>query len=255
VRKAGERSLLESARPPGISCCKAHTAVDRRTLSGIGQSGEPRCRIKADIQATVSLAASVGIGHNRLVAKIASEFAKSDGLTVVPTERALGFLGTQPVGVLAGSVSRPCPSLRASASAPWRICAACPWSSSRPWSLYETAGLPNKPAGLIGLGISDLGTLQPVQQDLFDGGPNRTLDNARDRRLNATLDRINARFGPGALRRGADRRSQPGGGPTSVHEQHFNNHVLDEQQMTAVFVVNDDSDPGASQSCLFRHTP
>jgi hypothetical protein len=94
-----------------------------------------------------------------------------------------------------------------------------------------------------------------VQHDLFDGGPNRTLDNARDRRLNATLDRINARFGPGALRRGADRRSQPRGGPTSVRERHFNNHVLDEQQMTAVFVVNDDSDPGASQSRLFRHTP
>ena len=34
------------------------------------------------------------------------------------------------------------------------------------------------------------------QMDLFDGGPNRTLDSARDRSLNATLDRINARFGP-----------------------------------------------------------
>ena len=78
------------------------------------------------------------------------------------------------------------------------------------WSLYEAADLPRKPVRLIGLGISDLGPPQPVQQDLFDGGPNRTLDSARDRSLNATLDRINARFGPGALRRGADRRSELG---------------------------------------------
>ena len=70
------------------------------------------------------------------------------------------------------------------------------------WSLYEATDLPRKPVRLIGLGISDLGPPQPVQQDLFDGGPNRTLDSARDRSLNATLDHINARFGPGALRRG-----------------------------------------------------
>ena len=75
------------------------------------------------------------------------------------------------------------------------------------WSLVETARLPRKPVRLIGLGVSELGPPRAVQQDLFDGGPNRTLDSDRDRSLNATLDRINARFGPGALRRGANRGS------------------------------------------------
>ena len=68
-------------------------------------------RIKADIRTTVGLTASVGIGPNRLVAKIASEFAKPDGLTVVPPERVLDFLGAQPVGVLRGLGAKTLPKL------------------------------------------------------------------------------------------------------------------------------------------------
>ena len=271
-------------------------------------------RIKADIRATVGLTASVGIGPNRLVAKIASDFAKPDGLTVVPPERVLDFLGAQPVGVLRGLGAKTLPKLsrlgigtvadlrrlsveqlqalvgaRAAVSlyqqargiASDRVGDGAGRKSlskeitfgtdvsdlrllrdtladlaaevarlaraeglagqivtlkirfqgfetytrqqrldhpsqddrtllATAWSLHETADLPRKPVRLIGLGISELGPPEPVQQDLFDGGPNRTLDSARDRSLNATLDRINARFGPGALRRGPERGSQPG---------------------------------------------
>ena len=39
---------------------------------------------KAAIRETVGLTASVGIGPNRLIAKLASDFQKPDGLTVVP---------------------------------------------------------------------------------------------------------------------------------------------------------------------------
>jgi DNA polymerase-4 len=271
-------------------------------------------RIKADIRTTVGLTASVGIGPNRLVAKIASDFAKPDGLTVVGPEQVLDFLGAQPVTVLRGLGAKTLPkfasrgirtvadlrrlsleqlqarvgartaadlyqqargiasdrvgdgagrkslsketTFAADVSDPRRLRDTLanlaaevarlarreglagqivtlkirfqgfetytrqqrldhPSQDDRTllataWSLYEAADLPRKPVRLIGLGISDLGPPQPVQQDLFDGGPNRTLDSARDRSLNATLDRINARFGPGALRRGAARGSQPG---------------------------------------------
>ena len=68
-------------------------------------------RIKADIRTTVGLTASVGIGPNRLVAKIASDFAKPDGLTVVPPEQVLDFLGAQPVGVLRGLGAKTLPKL------------------------------------------------------------------------------------------------------------------------------------------------
>lgn len=271
-------------------------------------------RIKADIRAAVGLTASAGLGPNRLVAKIASAFAKPDGLTVVPPEQVLDFLGAQPVDVLRGLGAKTLPKLaslgihtvadlrrlsleqlqalvgaRAAISlhqqargiASDRVgdgagrkslsketTFATDVSDSRllratlaglaaqvarlaraeglagqtvtlkirfqgfethsrqqrldhpsqddrtlfatAWSLYENAHLPRKPVRLIGLGISELGPPQAVQQDLFDGGPNRALDSARDRNLNATLDRVNARFGPGALRRGGVRGSQPG---------------------------------------------
>ena len=48
------------------------------------------------------LTLSVGVGPNRLVAKIASDFRKPDGLTVVPPVRALDFLSPLPVHALHG---------------------------------------------------------------------------------------------------------------------------------------------------------
>ena len=55
---------------------------------------------------------------------------------------------------------------------------------------------------LIGLGIADLGTPEPVQPDLFDGAAERPADSERERRLTVAVDRIHARFGAGALHRG-----------------------------------------------------
>jgi DNA polymerase IV (DinB-like DNA polymerase) len=49
-------------------------------------------RLKAEILATEGLTCSVGIGPNKLVAKIASDFRKPDGLTVVPPEEVQAFL-------------------------------------------------------------------------------------------------------------------------------------------------------------------
>jgi DNA polymerase-4 len=283
-------------------------------LSGLDRlMGPPEAigrRIKADIRATVGLTASVGIGPNRLVAKIASDFAKPDGLTLVQPERVLDFLGAQPMEVLRGLGAKTLPKLRRQGIAsvadlrrlslerlqalvgpraalslyrqargiasdrvgegtarqslskettfatdlsdPHRLRETLaslaaevgrearreglaggivtlkirlqgfethsrrqrldrPSQDDRTllataWSLYERSRLTGKPVRLIGLGIADLGPPQPVQGDLFDRGPSRALDNDRDRSLNATLDLVNARFGPGALRRGTEAR-------------------------------------------------
>jgi len=84
-------------------------------VSGLdGLIGPPETigrRIKADIRAAVGLTASVGLGPNRLVAKIASEFAKPDGLIVVPPAQVLDFLGAQPVDVLRGLGAKTLPKL------------------------------------------------------------------------------------------------------------------------------------------------
>ena len=68
-------------------------------------------KLKADILAAVGLTASVGIGPNRLVAKLASEFEKPDGLTVIPADHVLAFLGGLPVGALRGLGTKTPPKL------------------------------------------------------------------------------------------------------------------------------------------------
>ncbi len=58
--------------------------------------------IRARIRAKTGLTASVGIGPNRLVAKLASESCKPDGLCVVRPDEVLAFLDPMPVSNLRG---------------------------------------------------------------------------------------------------------------------------------------------------------
>ncbi|HAJ91450.1 MAG TPA: DNA polymerase IV [Gammaproteobacteria bacterium] len=58
--------------------------------------------IKQRILAATGLTVSVGIGPNRLIAKLGSEYHKPDGLTVVPPEQVLDFLAPMPVANLRG---------------------------------------------------------------------------------------------------------------------------------------------------------
>lgn len=59
-------------------------------------------RIKKDIAKKEQLTATIGIGPNKLIAKIASDFQKPDGLTVVPPEQVLKFLESLPVRKIPG---------------------------------------------------------------------------------------------------------------------------------------------------------
>jgi DNA polymerase IV (archaeal DinB-like DNA polymerase) len=58
--------------------------------------------LKAEIDRREGLTCSVGIGPNKLVAKIASDFRKPDGLTVVEPPDVLDFLGPLPIRVIPG---------------------------------------------------------------------------------------------------------------------------------------------------------
>jgi DNA polymerase-4 len=68
-------------------------------------------RTKAAIREAVDLTASVGIGPNRLIAKLASDFHKPDGLTVVPADRVNDFLDPMPLSVLRGVGVKTAPRL------------------------------------------------------------------------------------------------------------------------------------------------
>lgn len=70
---------------------------------GDWNAAERRAReIKQAIRANERLSCSIGLGPNKLVAKMACKAKKPDGLTVVPAERAQGFLEPQPVRKLHG---------------------------------------------------------------------------------------------------------------------------------------------------------
>ena len=67
--------------------------------------GPPRSigrEIKRRILAETGLTGSVGIGPNRLIAKLGSEYRKPDGLTIVSPHQVLDFLAPMPVSNLRG---------------------------------------------------------------------------------------------------------------------------------------------------------
>jgi DNA polymerase IV (DinB-like DNA polymerase) len=59
-------------------------------------------KIKQEIKNKERLTCSIGIGPNKLIAKIASDFQKPDGLTAVPPEEAENFLAPLPIRKIPG---------------------------------------------------------------------------------------------------------------------------------------------------------
>jgi DNA polymerase-4 len=102
---ASERvfDILHSVTPlvEGLSLDEAFLDVTGST--GIFGSGEEMAReIKRRIRERTGLAASVGVSHNKLLAKLASEMAKPDGLTVIRAQDVHAMLDPLPVGRLFG---------------------------------------------------------------------------------------------------------------------------------------------------------
>lgn len=70
-----------------------------------GVNGEPENAarsLKAAVRTETGLTASVGIGPVKVVAKLASDYSKPDGLTMVPEEEVTRFLGAMPLGKIPG---------------------------------------------------------------------------------------------------------------------------------------------------------
>ncbi len=93
------RSISPVVEPVGID----EAYVD---IGGLGRLLGPPTEIGAEtkrrVREQLSLTASVGIGPNRLIAKIASDRQKPDGLTVVAPEQVVAFLAPLPVGDMRG---------------------------------------------------------------------------------------------------------------------------------------------------------
>lgn len=96
-------TILDSISPAVETVSIDEAYVDISGLEKlIGAPYEIGHRAKAAIQAAVNLTASVGIGPNRLVAKLASDMRKPDGLTVVLPHEVMAFLAPLPVARLGG---------------------------------------------------------------------------------------------------------------------------------------------------------
>ena len=84
-----------------VSLDEAYLDVTDR-LEPFGSATAIAREIRRRVREERGLTVSVGAGPNKLVAKVASDHDKPDGLTVVPPERVLDFLAPLPVRALHG---------------------------------------------------------------------------------------------------------------------------------------------------------
>jgi DNA polymerase IV (DinB-like DNA polymerase) len=71
-------------------------------ISGFQEASAFAARIKDEVKEKIRLTCSVGVAPNKSIAKIASDFKKPDGLTIVPPERVQMFLAPLPVSKISG---------------------------------------------------------------------------------------------------------------------------------------------------------
>ncbi|MEW8097561.1 MAG: DNA polymerase IV [Candidatus Thiodiazotropha endolucinida] len=118
MTRYGEVSRQIMQALEGISPAVEKVSVDEAFLDISGMQrliGPPEVigrRAKAVILAGVGLTASVGIGPNRLIAKLASDYQKPDGLTIVLADQVQAFLDPQPLTVLRGLGAKSAPVLQ-----------------------------------------------------------------------------------------------------------------------------------------------
>ena len=71
---------------------EAYLDVTQRTEGDFKKAGHLAQQIKNLIREKIKLSCSIGISHNKLISKIASDFQKPDGLTVVHPDKTEAFL-------------------------------------------------------------------------------------------------------------------------------------------------------------------
>jgi DNA polymerase IV (archaeal DinB-like DNA polymerase) len=85
-----------------VSVDEAYLDVTEQVQGSFEKARDYACKIKADVKAQVGISFTIGVGPNKLVAKIACDAQKPDGLTIVKPEEAEAFLAPLPVDRLLG---------------------------------------------------------------------------------------------------------------------------------------------------------
>jgi DNA polymerase IV (DinB-like DNA polymerase) len=94
------RSFADRFEQVGID--EAYLDVTQRTNGSFEEGRKLAENVKSEVLRQQKLTCSIGVGPNKLVAKIAADTKKPDGLTVVTTEQVTDFLGPLPVSRLIG---------------------------------------------------------------------------------------------------------------------------------------------------------
>jgi DNA polymerase IV (DinB-like DNA polymerase) len=94
------RSYADSFQQVGID--EAYLDVTQKTRGSFEATSDLARKMKNEVKKQVGITFSVGAGPNKLVAKIASDMQKPDGLTMVKPEDAECFLAPLPVNRLVG---------------------------------------------------------------------------------------------------------------------------------------------------------
>lgn len=87
-------SVTELVEP--LSLDEAYLDVTENNLQ-LSLAGEVALYLKKEIKTKTGLTASAGVGNSKLVAKMASDLDKPDGLVIVPPEKVLAFLHPRPI--------------------------------------------------------------------------------------------------------------------------------------------------------------
>jgi DNA polymerase IV (archaeal DinB-like DNA polymerase) len=85
-----------------VSVDEAYLDVTEKVEGSFDKAKEYAQKIKADVKTQVGISFSIGIGPNKLVAKIACDSQKPNGLTIVKPQEAKTFLAPLPVDRLLG---------------------------------------------------------------------------------------------------------------------------------------------------------
>ena len=94
------RDYADSFEQVGID--EAYLDVTQKTQGSFGAASELVQKMKSEVKQRVGITVSVGVGPNKLVAKIASDSQKPDGVTIVKPEEVKRFLSPLPVNRLVG---------------------------------------------------------------------------------------------------------------------------------------------------------
>lgn len=121
-------------------------------------------RVRARVRDEVALTASAGVARSKMVAKIASDLHKPDGLTVVPPGTEAAFLAPMPVGRLWGIGPKTQPRLEAAGIR--TIGDVAELDDARLFALFGRSG--------------------PFYRDLARGIDDRTVDPSRERKSIST---------------------------------------------------------------------